>query len=32
VLISATTELDNLTRTARRSAEEYELIAWVPQL
>jgi uncharacterized protein (TIGR02680 family) len=27
VLISATTELDNLTRTARRSAEEYELIA-----
>jgi uncharacterized protein (TIGR02680 family) len=26
-LISATTELDKLTRTARRSAEEYELIA-----
>ena len=26
-LISATTELDNLTRTARQSAEQYELIA-----
>jgi uncharacterized protein (TIGR02680 family) len=27
VLISATTDLDNLARTARRSAEEFELIA-----